>query len=553
MPQSVRRVRSTFRPQLEALESRWVPATITVTNALDSFATGDGVSLREAIEAANDNVSVDGSVAGAEGFDVIVFDRSLRGSTIFLALGELHITEPLKIKGLGRNQLTISGEPDSPTANLIIERTRLFHITNEAPIITGSSDFDPLLDGVTFVGLTLADGFAADEIGCVSINGTADGGAILNDVGAPLTVKRCDFVGNGAEGVGGAIAAIESPLLRVEDCTFSDNGADLGGGAIFFAGDKIQLLDSDFTENGTGGEGGAVEIDFGRGRIQNSRFVDNFAGDEGGGLSYENFNINSISSHGGEGGVLRVVDSTFQGNEADDGAGIANFAALRLDRSTINNNFIDGFGVGAGILNVGEMLATNCTISGNQIGSNGAGAGIFNDGFLALVNCTVVFNRIPEDGPTPVGLSSQGAGIFNDDGLTQLLNTIVAGNKIGEVGNDLAVDAPFTSGASFGEIDAFFSLIENPNNAINGESEKNILNTPVLLGPLQNNGGLTLTHDLLTDANGFNPAVNRGSNSIARFFLRGIDQRFGVRILDNKVDIGAVEFNRNIGSGRHHN
>ena len=52
-----------FRPHLEALEDRWVPSTLTVTNNLDTGAAGDG-SLR-------------GEIAAAQSGDVINFAPGL--------------------------------------------------------------------------------------------------------------------------------------------------------------------------------------------------------------------------------------------------------------------------------------------------------------------------------------------------------------------------------------------------------------------------------------------------------------------------------------------
>ena len=69
-------------------------AVITVNSIADDL-VGDGmVTLREAIQAANTDTSVDGSVAGS-GADTILFDATLFASpqTITLALGELGISE----------------------------------------------------------------------------------------------------------------------------------------------------------------------------------------------------------------------------------------------------------------------------------------------------------------------------------------------------------------------------------------------------------------------------------------------------------------------------
>ena len=56
--------------RLEPLEERIVPATITVTSAADTSSPGF-VTLREAIQAANTNLSVNGSVAGGVNGDTI--------------------------------------------------------------------------------------------------------------------------------------------------------------------------------------------------------------------------------------------------------------------------------------------------------------------------------------------------------------------------------------------------------------------------------------------------------------------------------------------------
>ncbi len=111
-----RRKRPRFHGQrlhVEPLENRQLLATITVTTLSDgsiSLTQGDGVvSLREAIHAANNNISVDGSQAGSQGHDKIVFDPSLNG-TLFLEAGRISVEEELTVEGNGSSQTIIDGQ-----------------------------------------------------------------------------------------------------------------------------------------------------------------------------------------------------------------------------------------------------------------------------------------------------------------------------------------------------------------------------------------------------------------------------------------------------------
>src|SRR5262245_12058244 len=77
-----------FRPQLETLEGRDVPSTLTVTNNLDN---GAG-SLRA-------------EIAAAKSKDTIVFAPSLKGEAITLTSGQLEISKSVTVQGLGAGLL----------------------------------------------------------------------------------------------------------------------------------------------------------------------------------------------------------------------------------------------------------------------------------------------------------------------------------------------------------------------------------------------------------------------------------------------------------------
>ncbi len=178
---------------VEPLESRALLSTITVTSLADNQ---DGeVTLREAVLAANEDRSVDGSVAGS-GSDVIKFDPSLAGGTIELQLGELLVTKTLTV--------------DGPSQRIDIDAgnsSRIFNVSETTR-------------------------FRAQDLRLP--NGDADfGGAILT--GAKNTfVVRSRLVGNKATESGGAIRTTreEGGLLAIRSTWFNSNEADVASAAI---------------------------------------------------------------------------------------------------------------------------------------------------------------------------------------------------------------------------------------------------------------------------------------------------------------------------------
>ena len=193
-------------------------------------------------------------------------------------------------------------------------------------------------------------------------------------------------------------------------------------------------------------------------------------------------------------GELTISEVALSDNQAGSGGGISNSGALILLRTTVSGNsatVADGDGGGLG--NTGASTIINTSISTNS--ASDGGGGIHNDsgGTITVTNCTLAYN-----------ISSQAAGIHNEAGTVDLYNTIVTGSVSGI--NDLGY---------------------------------NIIGSDPTLGPLQDNGGTTLTHALLTGS----PAIDSGDNSDAPT----TDQRGILRPQDADddgtatVDIGAVE------------
>jgi hypothetical protein len=214
------RKRSTFRPQLEALEDRWMPSALTVTNNLDS---GKG-SLRYEIAHVT------------SGRDTIVFAPSLDGQTITLTSGELDITKNLTIQGPGAGLLTISSN-----SNLYsyYHNSRVFEVApNTTVTLSGLtiSNGDAQTGSLAYFGGDILNQGTLTLSGCtvsasvndvytfeITIPGAMYGGGIYNAPGATLTVSACTISGNSANYGGGIY---NSGTLTVSNSVFSGNYPD---------------------------------------------------------------------------------------------------------------------------------------------------------------------------------------------------------------------------------------------------------------------------------------------------------------------------------------
>ncbi len=208
-----------FRPRLEALESRCVPSTLSVTSSSDGnspFAVG---TLRQEIAAARPG-------------DTIVFDPSLDGQTITLGGGELEINKNLTIRGPGAGLLAVSGNRTSLAGG-----SRVFGVD------AGTT--------VAISGLTITNGNGDSLYDPYSWNADpneGDGGGILN-LGT-LSLSGCTVSNNnagitGGDAEGGGICNYYGGSLTVVGCVVSNNTAGGGlaspcmGGGIYNAGTMV--------------------------------------------------------------------------------------------------------------------------------------------------------------------------------------------------------------------------------------------------------------------------------------------------------------------------
>jgi hypothetical protein len=358
---SAPRKRPSFRPRLEALEDRWLPSTLTVTNTADS---GPG-SLRADIAAASSGDTIQFAIPATDaGYNPYT------GFTIALASGELVINKNLTIQG--PNQ-----DPSAPNAPVTFwsYSSRVFEIDGTSTQVA--------LSNLNLTGHGEAGGAAGTD----AVDG--QGGAIWND--GILTLTACNLSNNyifvGLD-LGGAI--YNAGTLTVNNSTLSGNLAYAYGGlggAIYNAG-TMSVNNSTLSSNTAGSN-----------PTMNSGIGPDLPGD--GGAIYN-------------AGTMSVTDSILSGNYANSvshydsyGYGGGIFNALNASATVTGSSLSDNVALqeGGGISNDGTMTLSGSTVTQNW-GGYGSGGGIFNDqqGHLTIQSKSSITNNHPGDLHTITGV-----------------------------------------------------------------------------------------------------------------------------------------------------
>lgn len=371
-----------YRPQLEALEDRWLPSQIGLT--VTSLADAGAGTLRAAIQTADASSPSDNFKIGFAVNGTIDLQSPLPG-----------LDNSIAIQGPGAGSLTVERAAGTSFTSAIItvdsgQTASLSGLTvangNEGGIdnagtltvancvVANSEQFGFGLSGggiINFGTLTV-DG------SIVSGNSATEGGGIANADGATLTIRDSVVCGNTA-GRGGGIA--NSGTLTVDESIVSDNAATgFDSSGFHFPGEGGGILDigtltvSDSTISGNSAElGGGISNVASRAMLRDSVFTGNFA-TEGGGI------YNSYSG-------LDVRACTFKYNTASDsGGGIYNLGTDLL---------------------LGTATLEDCTLSDNTAGSDGGGIYNAASGTLTVKDSTVLYNVAP-----------LGADIYNVGDLT---------------------------------------------------------------------------------------------------------------------------------------
>ena len=235
------------------------------------------------------------------------------------------------------------------------------------------------------------------------------GGAVYAEGAAEL--YACRFADNTSNNFGGAVAVYVSGSVLINDCCFTGNSANHGGALSVYTGgssaaDVVATLtgDNDFVGNTAQGQGGAIMIR----RHENTpagvnpkletkgnvKITENVAVKDGGGIAI----IGTTTDF-----RVDLNGTVITKNKANRGGGIfAEKAKLVGTTITVDQNSAEGTGSsGGGITGMGVILSlqTGTVVSGNKT-EKGGGGGIYvsNASTVNLWGCTISKNESPDGG-----------------------------------------------------------------------------------------------------------------------------------------------------------
>ena len=347
------------RLRVEQLEDRRMLAAVSVGNTLDvtngdvssignliANDGGDGISLREAVAAANASPG-----ANTITFAPLVFSGS-NASLIRFTSGPLVITDTLAIDASTATEVTVTGDA------LGNDITNAQNITDiDASLANDASSLD---DNSQLFNFSSASGTGELTIEGLTITGGTDSG----------------------------IRANSGALMTVISSTVSGNTSNNRGGGIYSGIDAVTLTNSTVSGNRATatflGEGGGIYSRFGNLTLTNSTVSGNAANYLAGGvfsrgvLEMRNSTVFGNESSGNIGGVYQgddpatVENSIIAGNTGGTVPDLYFNGPLALGRFTISHSLI---GDNAGNAKLTEAQTPDA--DGNLIGST-AGSGIIN-------------------------------------------------------------------------------------------------------------------------------------------------------------------------------
>jgi LPXTG-motif cell wall-anchored protein len=492
-------------------------ATISVTTTGDVVNGADGViSLREAITeanvageastidlVANETYTLDLSCADEDAnasgdLDYLASDALTvngNGATIEQTCDDQRILQHLDTTAtVTLNSVTLTGGEGAGAAVSYAGDLALNNVTVEDNDAGGGAvlDSEPMISGASLaltgstVGPNIGTGIRI-SFGAVTITDSSISNNSLRGVGlidGSLSISDSLFEGNGGDGV---FTSGQGPgLLTFANSVSRNNG---GTGVICSNCGDLQMTDSTINGNDAGGVQVAVDQDAPGDNIT---------------VNLERTSV-FANTKSGPGGALAITIT-----ELSDDAPVAQ---ILVNRSTLSGNTASGgTGRGGGVYAAtGDVRVNNSTVVGNDAAVDG-GAVLTLTGDVHLQHATIVENAAP-----------LGANIASGADLNAFGSIVAAG---GGAGDDCEVAGATTSTG--------YNVGGDASCGFAGPGDANNVGDPGL-GPLQNNGGPTLTRAPLAGS------AALGRVTAAACTVLTIDQRGTARPQGANCESGAVE------------
>ena len=501
------------------------PHTINFGNT-GNFAGGGIIGLASPLPQITQSITIAGwRNTGATNNAIAV-----TGSPFVFGAGTSNSLQQLNIGGSITNGQSIS-ITGCVITNGGIQSTGILQIISSSVISSPSagvwSSGNATLNGVT---VSLCSGGGIYNAGTMTIGNSlilsntcpTDGAGIYTS--NSLEVIGCEIIGNlVTNGTGGGIFNLGNASLA--QTTIQNNFAYSFGGGIYNAG-QLSIVGSVFDQNQATGqsasEAGGGAAGFGGGLYSVGPYV-----------SLTNTTFSGNSALGGMGGTgFGGIGAGLFGGAAGQPGGFGSGGGGGSYWTSGGNGGFGGGGGGTGTVAAsgsgglwggsGYARDTGTAWVGQGGGGAGLGSAVFiQAGSIQMVNCTVAQNR--NIGGWPQGHGA--AAVYNYGGSVMLLNTIIATNS------SATSDPPDVYGAFASQ---GYNFIGNSTGSSGWDPVTDYQNaTPLDLGPLQNNGGPTLTCALLPGS-----LCILGGTSVG---APPTDQRGVIRPL-GECDIGAYQY-----------
>lgn len=448
------------------------PTTVLNTVFSSNASTDDGGAIANITSS-----TFDGNISDDTGGGIAI----VKGGTATIAESTLTNNQAVKGSGLVIAQSSSVNVTETTfTSNSVAEDGGAIYLSDEARLQVTESEFTANTAGDQAGAIQHESSKAVEVVSTAFRENRAvsDGGAIANNSpSGTLTIINSSFDSNTTQEDGGAVYARMNSRNTIEGSSYTNNRAVNNGGGIYSAG-ELTLQGSEVTNN-RADVGGGLAIFQGSATIQTSQIEGNTASSLGGG-TYVSPNAD-----------LRIVETTFEGNQTAQGGGLFNH---------------------------GTSILTNATLSGNTATDEGGAIYSTEDSSdLTLLNSTISNNRAER----------AGGGIVEKNTLpARLQSTLIAANE-SAINRDVSGDFVDQGDNLIGEVDGSTGF----SNSVLVGSAAAPLDAKLL--PLADNGGPTKTHLLQASS----PAINAVSSN---GFLTS-DQRGMTRPVGAAADIGAVE------------